>query len=107
MADLTDIVVLADCVERNAKNPAFELPTREERGGLLVGDCAKVVVVAVGRTPAGERIWIKVRNRDTSPLKARMYQGEVLSSPIISALKKGDTLQFGPEHICDIHKTVS
>jgi len=94
-------VEFANSVERSAKNKSFEIPPAVVRCRLRERDHAKVVVVRVGRTPTGERIWLRV----LGPGKAEgSYWGQVISDPIVLQVLRGDVFCFGPEHVCDVSR---
>ena len=89
---------LADVEVRAAKWETFEIPSRAERENLWPGDLVKLVFEDIG-----ERLWIKVLNRDgTDPGTGRLYSGIVMSKPLDSSMSEGDKISFGPEHVADI-----
>ena len=87
--------------ERNRQWPdTFHIPSRIQREALFVGDAAKCVFVPTDG-PGGERMWLRI----LKPISQGKYYGELLNEPVaIAGLKKGDKIEFGPEHISDFQK---
>lgn len=105
MRDPRLVVELADVEARERARPAtYVIPPRDEREDLWPGDLAKVVVVAVGGTSCGERIWVRVGLREAG---CHLYRGTVVSFPATAGLHSGDELRFGPEHVSDVHRAVT
>lgn len=80
----------------------FEIPEREERDSLRVGDIAKLVFVLTSPEegdPGAERMWVKVTNR-----QGANYVGELDNDPCaLLGAEAGNFIEFGPEHIIDIY----
>ncbi len=91
---------LVNVVERAAKHPSFEIPTRHHREGLHKGDLAKLIFrrpAIAGDEFVGERMWVCVTHRT----HYGRYVGELANHPTTVALKHGARIFFGPEHVCD------
>lgn len=111
---------LKNAEETNKAHPdTFEIPQREERENVRVGDFVKAMF-AVSRefvTPGKhheyikarypailegqelvERMWIKVEGRTEDG----EYVGALANDPVFTDLAAGDQVIFKPEHIIDI-----
>ena len=88
----------------HAANPTtFIIPHRIKRENLAVGTLVKLVFLLddpPADQPNGERMWVKI-----SALQGRNYVGELRNEPVlVKGSKLGDLIEFGPEHIIDIHE---
>ncbi len=86
--------------DRHAENPdTFEIPSRKKREALRPGMHAKLCFEfhSASRV-SGERMWVKV-----TECQAGRYAGTLANDPTATkALKFGDTIEFGPEHVINI-----
>jgi hypothetical protein len=92
---------LDNAEELHARHPdKFHIPSLEERTSLQVGARVKLVFLLLTqrkgqRIIQGERMWCTIRE-----VSAGRYIGTLDSDPATSrALKPGDRIEFGPEHI--------
>ena len=95
---------LDDAEARHAEAPAFEIPGRDERAGLRVGDMVKLLFLFWNRQPDGspiiacERMWVTVQEAGGG-----RYRGQLESLPHTSAvLAPLDRIEFGPEHVAAV-----
>lgn len=96
----TFIPRLADVEVRAAESEgSFGIPARSEREDLWPGDLVKLVFLDVG-----ERLWVKVLNRDgTDPGTGKLFSGIVISKPANSSdMPEGTPIDFGPENVAAI-----
>lgn len=103
--DLPVSFKLVDAEERNRQHPTtFHIPTRSQREGLHVGDCAKLTLEAdpvPAYSPTGDRLWFRI----LPPQTPGYYLGELLNTPAsFRGLAPGDVLGFKPEHIADLER---
>jgi hypothetical protein len=88
--------------ELNERNPRrFFIPPTEQRRRLKVGDRVKLVFSVNPRRPVAigsERMWVEIRATHSGG-----YVGCLLDTPlVISELRQGDAVEFGPEHVASI-----
>jgi len=80
------------------ENPrSFSIPRSEQRANLKVGQSAKLIFIsATSSGPySAERMWVEVVTA-----KKGSYVGKLDNTPtVISGLKIGDEVIFGPEHV--------
>jgi hypothetical protein len=96
---------LDDAEARHAEAPdSFQIPSREERTGLRVGDMVKLLFLFLNRQDDGspiidcERMWVTVLE-----VAGGRYTGQLESLPYTSkALAPLDTIHFGPEHVAAV-----
>jgi hypothetical protein len=75
----------------------FEIPPREARERLVVGDLAKLVFL--DHTQRGERMWVEITAAGGVDPR---YQGRLRNEPVqIRDLRYGAVIRFGPEHITE------
>jgi hypothetical protein len=90
--------------ERHAAHPdTFEIPDREERHGLRVGDDVKLVFNYDDTRLAPERMWVTV----TSVSEGPEYTGALFSEPLAEMVTGGmlrdrHNVAFRPCHVIDI-----
>lgn len=92
-----------DVEARAAASPrTFEIPPREARAGLRVGDFGKVVFVLAAPDaggPSGERMWLEV----LEVLAPGEYRGALANDPVdFPEWAEGDEFFFAAEHVCGI-----
>jgi hypothetical protein len=90
--------------ELHARNPTkFHIPSRDERTSLQLGARVKLVFLLLTERNGqpiiqGERMWCTIRE-----VPAGRYVGTLDSDPATSqALRPGDRIEFGPEHIAAV-----
>ena len=90
---------LGDGEERARKYPGtFEIPNREKRHSLKVGDTVKLIFMEKGGANS-ERMWVRVTGRTGSS-----YRGVLDNDPgVVTSLKAGDVVKFSPRHVIDIY----
>lgn len=89
--------VLADAEERARASKNFEIPPRQARWTLSVGDLAKLIF-CTAEPPRGERMWVEV----TAVLGGGRYEGALRNAPVTMSIAEGQSVSFGAEHVCDI-----
>lgn len=96
-----DYVIANGEDQHGAKSRSFFIPSRAERESLRPGDLAKLLfeITEPGPgMPSAERMWVGVTSTD-----AQGYQGVLRSVPkVITAIRHGDAVRFGPEHVLSI-----
>ena len=98
---------LISAEDRNAAHPqTFQIPAREKRESLALGDAAKLLFDIETREGARvidrgvDRMWVIVKTRTDHG-----YIGVLDNDPGTAEnlrLREGDTITFGPEHIAEI-----
>jgi uncharacterized protein YegJ (DUF2314 family) len=87
---------LVNVEERAASAPdTFENFPRSERESLQVGNLAKLIF------DDRERMWVKI-----TEVKDGRYKGTLGNSPAFVDLQFGEEVEFGPENISDIMRSV-
>lgn len=90
---------LANAEER-AREVSFEIPPREDREQLSVGDLVKLVFL--DRDGCGERMWVEITHTQTDAVTEH-YCGRLRNDPVqIDDLRYGDEIAFGPHHVTAI-----
>lgn len=97
---------LVDCAAMAVKySQSFEVPPPEHTVNLSAGAMVKLIFSSEKKTEGGcdgERMWVEVDGRSTIGGAVR-YRGTLANHPaILTGLKFGDTVEFGPEHVADI-----
>jgi hypothetical protein len=84
---------LVDVVARSRRHKlTFHVPSEEERTSLRPKDAAKLVF------DDRERLWVEV-----CEAAGGRYRGVMLGRPaVLLAVRKGDIVDFGPEHVADV-----
>jgi hypothetical protein len=101
MAPNTPIISIDNVVARSKKHSSFEIPEKEARNGLRVGDHAKLIFIErIRAQEEGERMWVKV-TKVRSPGK---YEGVIDNDPVVVNMTYGDPIVFYAEHVCDIER---
>lgn len=101
-ANIAEPFVLGNAEQRNLQNPeTFNIPSLEERQGLLPGDFAKLVFHLAmedgHRFPPTERMWVQV-----NAISGGTYIGSLTNTPIFSSLLEfGDEVHFQACHVID------
>lgn len=95
---MTVLVELADVEQRARSYPdSFEIPGRDDREGLRLDDCAKLVFAD------RERMWVQIVAVQFRPGKPPLYTGKLVNEPVtLRGLRYGDRLKFEPRHVCAI-----
>lgn len=89
--------IISNGEEAAAASANFEIPEREEREAVQVGDQVKLRFVKkdVGMGPGGERMWVEV-----TKVRGKRFSGRLMNQPVvIEDLAYGDEVEFGPEHV--------
>lgn len=83
------------------------LPPRSEREALGLGDFAHVTLVSPSMAQGlGENVWVRVLKRGQLGGLVT-YSGELDTTPkLVSGLKAGSAITFGPEHVKEIESTI-
>jgi hypothetical protein len=84
---------LVDVVARSRRHRlTFHVPPEEERTSLRPKDVAKLVF------DDRERMWVEIRE-----VACGRYRGVLLGRPaVLLAVRQGDVVDFGPEHVADV-----
>ena len=93
---------LDSAVERNRRNPDFEIPSEEVRTSLRIGDWVKLLFQFKKPKGAcrGERMWVEITD-----VAAHAYRGTLLSTPkFLKKPKKGDPVDFLALHVADVDR---
>lgn len=89
---------LMDGEERNAAHPdTFEIPSLEDREGVLPGTTVKLGFEVKDKDLAGERMWVEVTAVDGD-----QFTGTIANDPIVIDGKYGDPVSFEPKNILSI-----
>jgi Uncharacterized protein conserved in bacteria (DUF2314) len=94
---------IADGETRHHEAPdGFEIPSREARESLQLGDFAKLVFEIVDPTeemPGAERMWVAVIERQDGG-----FLGVLENIPaVITTIRLGDRISFRPEHVIEVY----
>lgn len=89
--------ILENAEARRDRYPRFWLPALEDRCSLAVGDRVRLIFDGGGRRL--ERMWVLVSGSRSSPLG---YLGTLAIDPISGDLRRGDAIEFRPEHVVQI-----
>jgi len=94
--------MLIDAEKRHQNSPdTFEIPSREERASLQVGDFARLIF------EPGERIWVEVVKVGAEGVMQpgfAAYIGAIRNRPIAVPLQYGDWIGFEAHHIIDVKR---
>jgi hypothetical protein len=88
---------LLDAEQRHRADPdTFSIPRSDVRRGLVPGDLVKLLFgVGPGDPPPAERMWVVVLEAEGG-----RYLGRLDNEPqVISDLRLGASIPFGPEHV--------
>lgn len=87
---------LKNCASMAKSHPdTFHIPSLQERKSLAVGSFAKLIFVTSDGD--GERMWVQVTKSGAT------YRGALDNDPVvISGLRRGAAVTFGPQHVCAI-----
>ena len=100
---------LVDGEQRAREHPdTFEVPPRDQREQLGLGDFAKAIFVTPSmlQQNMGERMWLRVLERKQVGKGPITYRGQLDNSPhLVSGLKAGDDVTFRPENVIAIEST--
>jgi hypothetical protein len=94
---------LESAVERKNQYPNFEIPNRDERESIRIGQMVKLLFLFLCEENGEkiiecERMWVTVVSVNDGT-----YKGELESHPTTSkALSPGDCVQFGADHVCAV-----
>jgi uncharacterized protein YegJ (DUF2314 family) len=94
---------LESAVERNRQYPNFEIPNREEREAIRIGQMVKLLFLFRCEEHGEEiieceRMWVTVISANNGK-----YKGELESHPATSeVLSPGACVEFDAEHICSV-----
>ena len=96
---------LADAEERHEWRPqSFVLRPLAERMDLQPEDYVALIFVHPADEDdynvAGERVWVAVTERRLGP----RYTGRLIGQAVTLAIKVGQVVEFGPEHVADIER---
>lgn len=87
---------------RDEAPETFHIPSRDARENLRIGDIVKLVFALTDRESAdvgAERMWVIVKEEANG-----RYIGALDNDPFcLVGIKAGDLVEFGPEHVIDIH----
>lgn len=98
--------VLDNAEERERVSPeSFEIPRREVRYALRVGDLVKLLFKD-SETGIGERMWVEVTSVGTMDLATGRlpYAGILRNHPGEVDAKYGDKVKFAPEHVASLDR---
>lgn len=101
---MADGWTLDDAEDRAVAAPrAFFIPAREVRAGLAPGDLVKLIFLVVGGEADGdgERMWVEVTDVVAGPTPG--YVGRLDNDPLVIDLEAGARVEFGPQHVVDVH----
>jgi hypothetical protein len=94
--------MLIDAEIRHQEHPdTFEIPDREVREGLQVGDFAKVIF------DTGERLWLEVMKVGAVGMMKPgfdWYVGAIRNEPVTLAQSYGDWVGFHPRHVIEARR---
>lgn len=106
---------LADAERRVPEHPTFSIPGRLARHGLRPGDRVKLLFElaevallpeSLRTNPSGERMWVEITlvRHAMRPGEVVGYTGLLRSDPVVVDAKRGDEVDFGPEHVADFER---
>lgn len=93
---------LEDAEERNKQHPdTFPIPTLDDRNSLEKGQIVKLMfAINTNGEIQVERMWVIVKN-----IEGTRYSGILDNDPYSTdSFGAGTHVQFGPEHVIQIHK---
>ncbi len=101
MTERRPITIIIDAEKRHASDPGtFEIPDRDDRMSLSVGDFAKIMF----QNPADqtERMWVEIQGLGG----VGKYRGRLDNEPVLEhpALRFGQTVVFGARDVIDIRR---
>jgi hypothetical protein len=93
----TSAYTLGNGEERHTHHPeTFQIPNRMERENVPIGGHVNLMFNApFGMT---ERMWVIVNGR----IDGGRYTGFLVKNPAVISAKRGDSVEFGPEHVINI-----
>lgn len=98
-------ITLDNGEKRHAAHPkTFWIPDAVDRRSLRVGDLVKILFTSDKPIDGftGERMWVEITAR-AQDLPVR-YVGTLANEPSFLAMKFGDRVEFGAEHIIGIQR---